>query len=100
MESTIPERIAIIGNPGSGKSTFATRFGILLDIPVHHLDTHVFVNGNKIGKQELIEVQQKLVDQNSWIIEGCSILTLKLRFEKADMVIFLDFPRLQCIGEY
>lgn len=97
MKKKTPKRIAIVGNPGSGKSTLATRLGMLLNIPVHHLDTHVFVNGNKTAKQELIQVQQKLVDQDSWIIEGCSISTLEMRLEKADMVIYLNIPRMQCI---
>jgi len=97
MESTTPKRIAIIGKPGSGKSTLASRFGTLLNTPVHHLDSHAFVNGKKAGKPELIQVQQKLVDQDSWIIEGCSISTIEMRFEKADMVIYLDVPRIHCI---
>lgn len=92
-----PKRIAIIGNPGSGKSTLAATLGKLLDIPVHHLDTHAFVNGNKTALQELIQIQKKLVDQDSWIIEGCSISTLDIRFERADMVVYLDVPRVQCI---
>jgi len=70
---------------------------MLLDIPVHHLDTHAFINGNKTAKQELIQIQQQLVNEDSWVIEGCSISTLEMRFEKADMVIYLDIPRIQCI---
>ncbi len=97
MKKNTPKRIAIIGNPGSGKSTLATRLGELLNIPVHHLDTHVFLNGNKTAKQELVQIQQELVDQDFWIIEGCSISTLEMRFENADMVIYLDIPRIQCI---
>ncbi len=61
MKKNIPKRIAIIGNPGSGKSTLATRLGMLLDIPVHHLDTHAFVNGKKTAKQELIIKRQLLL---------------------------------------
>lgn len=97
MKKNAPKRIVIIGNPGSGKSTLATRLGALLDLPVHHLDTHAFVNGNKTAKQELIQIQQQFVGQDSWIIEGCSISTLDMRFEKADIVIYLDIPRIHCV---
>ena len=97
MTKKTPKRIAIIGNAASGKSTLATRLGMLLDLPVHHLDTHVFVNGTKTAKQELIQIQQLLVDQDSWIIEGCSISTLEMRFEKAELVIYLNVPRSHCI---
>ncbi len=97
MNKKNPKRIAIIGNPGSGKSTLATRLGELLNIPVHHLDTHVFVNGKKTDQQKVIQIQRKLIDQESWIIEGCSFSALEMRFEKADTVIFLDVSRIQCI---
>lgn len=97
MKMSNPKRIAIIGNPGSGKSTLAMRLGKLLDIPVHHLDTHVFVNGKKTDKEKVIQIQRGLVSQESWIIEGCSFSALEMRFEKADMVIYLDIPRIQCI---
>lgn len=42
MEQEKLKRIAVIGLPGSGKSTFATRLGKTLRIPVHHLDKHMF----------------------------------------------------------
>ncbi|MFW5904155.1 MAG: AAA family ATPase [Candidatus Saliniplasma sp.] len=33
-------KIAIIGSPGSGKSTFAKKLGKKLNIPVYHLDSY------------------------------------------------------------
>ena len=42
MKNSHPQRFAIIGLPGSGKSTFASKLGIILDISVHHLDGHIF----------------------------------------------------------
>ena len=42
MKQEITKRIAIIGLPGSGKSTFASKLGRILNIPVHHLDKHMF----------------------------------------------------------
>ena len=47
MKKETPKRIAMIGLLGSGKSTFATKRGQYLNIPVHHLDKHVFVAGGK-----------------------------------------------------
>lgn len=91
------KRIAIIGLPGSGKSTFATRLGKKLNIPVHHLDTHMF-NGNvKRDREEFLAVKEALVKEDSWIIEGCSLSTLEMRFARADTVIYFQLPRLQCI---
>lgn len=98
MNKTNPKRIAIIGLPGSGKSTLAIALGKLLDIPVHHLDTVIFdPKGKKIEKEGLNVIQQKMVDQDSWIIEGCSISTLEKRFIRANTILYLRFPRLLCL---
>ena len=91
------KRIAIIGLPGSGKSTFATRLGKLLDIPVHHLDKHVFDGEKKRDKQEFLLFKQALLKEDSWIIEGCSLSTLEMRFARADIIIYFHLSRLLCI---
>lgn len=90
------KRIAVIGLPGSGKSTFALKLGKLLNIPVHHLDAHCFSGRVRKDQNEFIAIQQELVSQESWIIEGCSITTLEMRFARADTIIYLHFPRLLC----
>jgi adenylate kinase family enzyme len=91
------KRIAIIGLPGSGKSTFATKLGNILDIPVHHLDRHMFDGNKKRDKKEFLLVKQALVNEECWIIEGCSISTLEMRFARADTIIYFNLPRLVCI---
>ena len=59
MKNTHPKKFALIGLPGSGKSTFASKLGEILNIPVHHLDRHMFEpGGKKRDKQELIETQK------------------------------------------
>lgn len=40
MKNHNPKKFALIGLPGSGKSTFASNLGKILEIPVHHLDQH------------------------------------------------------------
>ena len=53
MKKNFPKRIAIIGLPGSGKSTFAIELGKVLRVPVHHLDRHMFEpNGKKKDKKD------------------------------------------------
>lgn len=91
------KRIAIIGLPGSGKSTFASKFGKILNIPVHHLDKHMFDGKTKRGKQEFLSVKEALLEEESWIIEGCSFSTFEMRFAKADTVIYFQLPRMLCI---
>lgn len=91
------QRIAIIGLPGSGKSTFAIRLGKTLSIPVHHLDKHMFEGRTKRDKQEFLSVKEALVNGESWIIEGCSLSTLEIRFARADTIIYFHLPRWLCI---
>jgi len=91
------KKFAIIGLPGSGKSTFAANLGRILNIPVHHLDKHMFEpNGKKRDKQEFIAIQKALIDEKAWIVEGCSFSTYEMRFAKAEIVIYFHFSRLVC----
>lgn len=90
-------KIAIIGLPGSGKSTFAIKLGKLLQIPVYHLDKHTFDGNTKRPKDKLLEELEEMVNQPSWIIEGCSFSTFEMRFSKADTVIYFHLPRTQCL---
>lgn len=97
MQRNIPRRIAIIGLPGSGKSTFAMQLGSVLNIPVHHLDKHMFEGRKKRNKEEFLTIKKSLLEQEAWIIEGCSFSTLEMRFARADTVIYFDLPRSLCI---
>lgn len=97
MEKETLKRIAVIGLPGSGKSTFATKLGKMLSIPVHHLDKHMFDGRTKRDKQEFLSIKERLVNEESWIIEGCSLSTLEMRFARADTIIYFHLPRWLCI---
>lgn len=93
-----PKRLVIIGLPGSGKSTFAAKLGKILHVPVHHLDRHMFLpGGKKRDRQEFLEIQKQMLAEESWIIEGCALSSLEMRFSKADTVIYFYYPRLLCI---
>lgn len=97
MKNKYPKKIAIIGLPGSGKSTLASKLGQILDIPVYHLDRHMFEqDGKKRDKQEFVETQKTLLDETSWIVEGCSFSTFEMRFAKADVLIYFHFSRFIC----
>jgi adenylate kinase family enzyme len=101
MKSTYPKKFALIGLPGSGKSTFASKLGKILDIPVHHLDRHMFEpGGKKRDKQEFIEAQKAILDEIAWIVEGCSFSTFEMRFAKADVLIYFHFSRLVCFWRF
>lgn len=97
MKKSQPKKFALIGLPGSGKSTFASKLGRILGIPVHHLDRHMFEpDGKKKDKQEFIEIQQAMLNEEAWVVEGCSFSTFEMRFAKADILIYFHFSRFVC----
>ena len=97
MKKIYRKKFALIGLPGSGKSTFAVKLGRVLGIPVHHLDRHMFERGGKKrDKQEFIEIQKALLAEEAWVVEGCSFSTFEMRFAKADVLIYFHFPRPVC----
>lgn len=97
MEQDKLKRVAVIGLPGSGKSTFAIKLGEKLGIPVHHLDKHMFEGRTKRNKEEFLSIKKALVKEEAWVIEGCSLSTLEMRFARADTIIYFRLPRSLCI---
>jgi adenylate kinase family enzyme len=68
-----------------------------MDVPVHHLDRHMFgLDGAKTEKQQFIERQKAILDTKAWIIEGCSFSTFEMRFCKAEAVVYLNFSPFVC----
>jgi len=87
----------IFGRPGSGKSTFTNVLHKTTGLPLHHLDKHFFTkNWIERDTQEFLKIQQSIVDTNSWIIDGNSIKSLEMRYSRADLVLYLNFPRWLC----
>ena len=87
----------IFGRPGSGKSTFTNALHKTTGLPLHHLDKHFFTkNWIERDTQEFLKIQQSIVDTNSWIIDGNSIKSLEMRYRRADLVLYLNFPRWLC----
>lgn len=92
------KRIAIIGCSGSGKSTLARQLGTILNVPVIHLDALFWKPGwVETAGQDWIAIQEKLVKQESWIIDGNYTSTMDIRFVEADTIMFLDYPRWLCL---
>jgi adenylate kinase family enzyme len=88
------KRIAIIGSPGSGKTTLSENLGRVYKLPVVHLDSIHYLDNwvlreTKERDKMIIEEAKK----EEWILDGTFIDTLDQRLDKADLIIFLDFPR-------
>jgi adenylate kinase family enzyme len=94
------KRIAIIGSSGSGKSTFANKLGEKLHRSVIHLDKEYYTSEWKQKypiKDDWLNFQKKLVAGDEWIIDGNYRSTLAIRLERADTIIFFDFPKWLCL---
>lgn len=91
-------RILILGSGGSGKSTLARQLGALLHLPVIHLDAH-FWNPGWVPKpdEEWDELVRQYTNQEQWIIDGNYSRTMDSRLKRADVIIFLDLPRILCM---
>lgn len=37
-----------------------------------------------------------MLDEEAWVVEGCSFSTFEMRFAKADVLIYFHFSRLVC----
>ncbi len=88
------QRIAIIGPCGAGKSTLARKLGEITGLPVWHLDRLWWLPGWVEETQERFDAKlTEVVEGEEWIIDGNYSRTFHLRLSRADVVIFLDFPR-------
>lgn len=91
-------RIVIVGNAGSGKSTFARRLGELLKIPVFHLDALNWgPNWQRIPLETLRSLIAGVTSQEAWITDGnYALATFDLRLPRADLLIWVERPAWQC----
>ena len=85
-------RISIVGGSGSGKSTLCNVLAKELNLPAVHLDGINF-NSNwvEIDKNERDKITSAKAAEDKWIIEGNYKKTLRERFDRADLIIWLDY---------
>lgn len=92
------KKIMILGSAGAGKSTLARRIGTIIGIEVYHLDRFFWQkNWIPITQEELYKKVKSIVAKDSWIIDGNYSKSMDIRFNNADMIIFLDMPLWLCL---
>jgi adenylate kinase family enzyme len=93
------ERVAVLGNGGAGKSELARELAHRTDLPVVHLDRLFWRPGWKAGpRDEFRRAVDQAVAADRWIVDGNFVSAGDARFERADTIVFLDLPRLTCLG--
>lgn len=92
------KRVLVIGSGGAGKSTFATRLGEILRIPVIHLDALYWQPGwVEPPREDWLRILEEAVRPDAWIMDGNYTGTLDQRLAACDTAIFLDFPPGICL---
>ena len=85
-------RISIVGGSGTGKSTLCDILAKKLNLPAIHLDAINFeANWVEIDKNKRDKIINERANEDKWIIDGNYSKTLKERFDRADLIIWLDY---------
>lgn len=92
------KRILIIGNAGSGKTTFAKALAEKTHLPLIHLDK-LFWCGEweHLSRDEFDAVLQVELEKNEWIIDGNFGRTIPHRLKYCDTVFYFDLPTITCL---
>ena len=91
-------RIAVIGCPGSGKSTLSRTLRDLTGLPLYHLDAIYWrPDRTTLPREEFYPLQREIIERDEWIIDGNYRSTMEWRVEACDAVLFLDSPTEVCV---
>ncbi len=91
-------RVAVIGCPGSGKSTFARALHERTGLPVYHLDNIWWKpDRTHITREEFDAALREILSKDAWIVDGNYSRTVEMRVKACDTVIFLDYDEQTCM---
>src|SRR5450631_2597540 len=93
-------RIVILGCSGSGKSTLARRLGARLGLPVVHLDVLFWEPGWTEPDNAAFRARVgAAIAGDAWVSDGnYTTRTFDLRLPRADLIVWMDTPRLVCLA--
>ena len=91
------ERMMVIGCPGSGKSTLSRLMAKKTGFPLVHLDQLFWNSGwQEKSREEFDSILTEELQKDRWIIDGNYSRTISMRLERADTVVFMDYPSVVC----
>mgnify|MGYP000016979572 FL=1 len=91
-------KIIVIGCPGAGKSTFSRKLSEVTGIKLYYLDM-LWHKPDKthISREEFDIELEKIMANESWIIDGNYTRTLEARLKECDTAFLLDYPLEICL---
>ena len=91
-------KIAVLGYSGAGKSTLARALGERYGVPVLHFDTVQFTpNWQVRDRDEAHRMVHAFMENPEWVMDGTySKFEYERRLNEADIIVFLNLPRLVC----
>lgn len=93
------KKVIVLGNSGSGKSTFTTLLADKLHIDFLHLDPLVYkYSWDNPEFEEMEKKVEELIYKDSWIIDGNFLNNALNRFKECDTIVFLDLNRFVCMN--
>jgi adenylate kinase family enzyme len=94
----LKQRILVIGCSGAGKSTLSRALGQRLALPIIHLDRAYWRAGwRSIPDEDFASAVDELIKADRWVMDGNFARTMEVRLQRADTVVYLDFPRWRCL---
>ena len=93
------KKVIVLGNSGSGKSTFTTLLADKLHIDFLHLDPLVYkYSWDNPEFEEMEKRVEELIYKDSWIVDGNFLNNALNRFKECDTIVFLDLNRFICMN--
>ena len=87
-------RVYIIGNSASGKTSLARKLSRILKIKSYDLDDFYWQKKftRKRAPAKVEKLVKKVTRQKKWIIEGVYSSCITCSLDKADLIVWLDYP--------
>ena len=94
LGSAIVQRVSVVGNSGSGKSTMARQLAAALGVPHLELDSVFHQPGwEPLPAGEFRRVVEGAVAGDGWVMDGNYSAVRPIVWARADTVVWLDLPR-------